>query len=211
VICTWAESAPIGWVTAADAELEKEWNEEGPVQRFISAPDYAERMKRAAAAEQEARQRKAGLWSDAEVRRWNPPTDAQMIEEYRQHKSQFARVAALVRADERSTSVNWSAKSRAAARKSGVPQKTLDEYVHILKQLGVNRELTNVDGIGVACLITADIVYGLFDTGVIKGYVLSAVDLHPLAEDLDHWPADVGANIVYRRIDNEWSMFEFQH
>ncbi len=80
-----------------------------------------------------------------------------------------------------------------------------------MKQLGANRELTGVYGIGVACLVTADIVYGIFDTGVIKGYVLSPFDPRPLLDDLDHSPDDVTASTVYRRIDDRWYLFVVQH
>ena len=51
--------------------------------------------------------------------------------------------------------------------------------------VGVNQETTGVVGLGKFCLITSDIVYGIFDTGIIKGYVFSPGDPHPLVEDLE--------------------------
>jgi hypothetical protein len=50
------------------------------------------------------------------------------------------------------------------ARKAGVFQEKIDQYVHLLEQLGANETSASVYGIGKACLITADIVVGLFGT-----------------------------------------------
>ncbi len=82
----------------------------GPARRLISASEYAERMVRAKAAELEAQRDKVGLWSDAEMKRWNPPTDTQMIWSYQQHKRVFARIESLLHADERLIEVNWDPK-----------------------------------------------------------------------------------------------------
>jgi hypothetical protein len=40
----------------------------------------------------------------------------------------------------------------------------------LLEQLGANKTLASVYGLGKACRIPADITVGVFDNGVIKGY-----------------------------------------
>jgi hypothetical protein len=39
---------------------------------------------------------------------------------------------------------------------------------------------------GEPCLIVADIVYGMLDNGIIKGYVYSPANPQPLVQTLDH-------------------------
>jgi hypothetical protein len=78
--------------------------------------------------------------------------------------------------------------------------------------VGVNQETTGVVGLGKFCLITSDIVYGIFDTGIIKGYVFSPGDPHPLVEDLEeHGRWDRNATTGYRKIDGGWYLFEVEH
>jgi hypothetical protein len=197
-------------------ELDSESDEPGPAVRLVPEQNYSARMDRAKTAEAEAQKYKRGLWSDAEMARWNPPTDAKLIEKYRKHKESFARIVDLIGTDQRLPGVNWDPQSWSAPLKGGTPNARIQEYVRLLKRLDVNRELTGVMGIGKVCLITTDIVYGLIDTGVIKGYVWSPTDPNPLAEDLEHQtPASAqtgtSAPITYRHIDSQWYLFELVH
>jgi hypothetical protein len=67
-------------------------------------------------------------------------------------------------------------------------------------------------GLGLQCLIVADIIYGAFDNGVIKGYVYGPSDPEPVFQDLESWPSDA-ANVMtaYRPIADGWYLFELQH
>ena len=194
------------------ARILKEKAEEEAAQRLISDSDYADRMKHVAAAEQEAKQNKKGLWSDVEMKRWNPSTDAQMFRDYADHKSWFKNVASLVQADPRLAKLSRDQESWKRASSAGVSQEKIDQYVHLLEQLGANETLASVYGIGKACLITADIVVGLFDSGVIKGYVLAPADPHPLIKDLENWPKETAdATTAYRSVADNWYLFEVHH
>jgi hypothetical protein len=51
----------------------------------------------------------------------------------------------------------------------------IDQYVHLLEQLGANETLASVYGLGKACLITADITCRI-----------SCVGDHPVSSDEDH-------------------------
>jgi hypothetical protein len=64
---------------------------------------------------------------------------------------------------------------------------------------------------GKPALIMADITYGLFDDGVIKGYVWSPSSPTPLVEDLDRWSSDSTATTAYRHVAGDWYLFELVH
>lgn len=99
-----------------------------------------------------------------------------------------------------------------SARAAGVDQKTYDEYIDLLVRLDANERLVNVFGIGEPCLVVADIVYGLFDNGIIKGYVYSPARPQPLAQDLEHWPPEMAdATTAYRLIGDNWYLFVVRH
>ena len=194
------------------AQIEKERAEEQAPQRLISASDYADRMKRLAAAEEDAKQNKKGLWSDAEMKRWNPPTDAQMLKDYSDHESWFKNVASLVNADPRLAELSRDPESWKRTRSAWVSQEKIDQYIHLLELLGANETLASVYGLGKTCLITADITVGLFDNGVIKGYVFAPSDPHPLVKDLENWPSDVAdATTAYRPVGDSWYLIEVHH
>jgi hypothetical protein len=164
------------------------------------------------AAEREAERRNRGVWSDAQVPLWRPPSDEQLIAKYRKQKASFSRIASLIAKDERLIAVNWDPKSRAAAARAGVSQTDVDVYARLLNKLGVNEELTGVVGLGKFCLITTDIIYGIFDSGIIKGYVFSPTDPHPLIDDLEHrGELSLDATTAYRKIDEDWYLFESAH
>jgi hypothetical protein len=169
-------------------------------------------MKRLAAAEQDAKQNKRGLWSDVEIKRWNPPTDAQMLKDYSDHTSWFKNVVSLIDADPRLAGLSRDPESWKRVRSAGVSQDKIDQYVHLLEQLGANETLASVYGLGKACLITADITVGLFDNGVIKGYVYAPSDPRPLVKNLENWPSDVAdATTAYRPVADNWYLFEVHH
>jgi hypothetical protein len=199
-------------LATADAELRKEREETGVPLRLVSDADYATRMSRAVAAEREAERRKTGVWSDAQVLLWRPPSDEQLIAKYRKQKASFSRIASLLAKDERLMAVNWDPKSWAAAARAGVSQADIDAYARLLRKLGVNQDLTGVVGLGRLCLITTDIIDGIFDTGIIKGYVFSPADPHPLIDDLEHRDElDLDATTTYRKIEDGWYLFELVH
>ena len=79
-------------------------------------------------------------------------------------------------------------------------------------KLDANEQLVSVFGIGEPCLIVADIVYGLFDNGIIKGYVFSPASPKPLIQDLDHWPPEMAdATTAYKLIGDNWYLFVVRH
>jgi endonuclease YncB( thermonuclease family) len=193
-------------------EIAKERAEEELPRRLILDSDYAKRMKRVAVAEHDAQRGKRGMWSDVEMKRWNPPSDAQMIKDYADHKSWFKDIATSTGEDPRLANVSRDPESWKRARGAGVPQERIDEYVKLLEKLGANETLSSVYGIGKVCLITADIVLGLFDNGIIKGYVFSPSDPHPLFKDLEHWPSDAAdVTTAYRPVADDWYLFEVHH
>ena len=74
---------------------------------------------------------------------------------------------------------------------------------------GANEQLIGVQGISEVCLIVADITYGLFDNGVIKGYVFEPKNPAPIVENLDDSPGE--SPTKYRLVDDNWYLFEAQH
>ena len=199
-------------LATANTELRKEREETGAPLRLVSDDDYAARMARAVAAEREAERRKRGVWSDAQMPLWRPPSDEQLIAKFRKQKASFSRIASLIAKDERLIAMNWDPKSRAAAARAGVSQADIDVYARLLNKLGVNQELTGVVGLGKFCLITTDIIYGIFDSGIIKGYVFSPADPHPLIDDLEHrGELNLDTTTAYRKIDEDWYLFELAH
>jgi hypothetical protein len=132
-----------------------------------------------------------------------------MLKDYSDHKSWFDRVASLVQADPRPAEISRDPESSRRARIAGVPQEKIDQCIRLLEQLDANESLANVCGLGKVCLSTADITVGLFDNGVIKGYVFVPSDPHPLLKDLENRPSDVGdATTAYRPVADNWYLFE---
>ena len=102
-------------------------------------------------------------------------------------------------------------KSWAKARSAGVTPERIHEYLELLEKLDANEQLASVYGLGKQCLIVADIAHGLFDAGVIKGYVLAPSEPRPLVKNLDDWRSDDKESRAYRSIDNDWYLFVFYH
>jgi hypothetical protein len=93
--------------------------DETPV-RLVNDPDYAERMKRAVSAELDAQRAARGMWSPAGLKRWNPPTDDQMISQYHHHTSWFRRINELVASDARLADIAREPVSLRKAREAGI-------------------------------------------------------------------------------------------
>jgi hypothetical protein len=197
------------------AQFEKEraeTPEDNRPHRLVSDADYAEKMSRISRAESEAKQGKKGMWCDAGMKGRSLPKDEYLVKQYQEHREWFERIRALIHDDPRLAVIHREPKTWTFARSAGVPQKTIDEYVDLLKKLDANEQLVNVVGTGKICLVVADIIYGLFDNGVIKGYVYSQSEPGPLVDDLENWPSDIEyAATAYRVVADHWYLFEVHH
>jgi hypothetical protein len=142
----------------------------------------------------------------------SPPRDEYLIRQYQDHSQWFERIRTLIHEDGPLTAVNRDPKTWEAARSAGVHQKSIDEYVDTLVKLDANEELVGVAGLGEVCLIVAGITYGLFDNGVIKGYVYAPADPRPVVGDLDNWPTGIeDVMTAYRPMGDNWYLFELHH
>lgn len=196
----------------ARAIMAKERAEEAAPQRLVTDQDYKSKMQLANAAEHDAEKAQVGIWSPSEIVHWKPPSDAAMINVYTKHPDWFQQVSALARDDERLMKVIRSPESIAQARSGGVPQAKLDAYVGLLEKLGVNETIANVLGLGQLSLVKADIIVGLFDNGIIKGYVYAPANPQPIVKDLEDWPPELtNVTTAYRSIGNNWYLFELRH
>lgn len=134
-----------------------------------------------------------------------------MIEEYRANKEQFQAVIRLISSEPRLVEVSRDETSWERARAKGVSKEQISLYVGILKKLGVNEQLANVFGLGKACLIKADIAYGIVDVGEIKGYVFAPSNPRPVILDLDLWDPSTAPSTVFRPIGDGWYLFRVDH
>ena len=219
----YAATAMIDMVEAAqrsldemDADLRQRLDEERaqvPVEnrphRLITDPDYAAKMQLVMQVEQDAKRNKKGLWSDPGLKGRSPPKDMYLIDIFTEHSDWFHTIANLVRADPRFLEINQEPATWDRVHDEGLPPTEIALYADVLQKLGANEELTSVDG--QACLIMADVTYGLFDNGVIKGYVWSPSNPTPLVGDLDQWRPDSTATTAYRRVAKDWYLFELVH
>jgi hypothetical protein len=186
--------------------------EEQRPHRLVTDSVYAQKMQEVSLAEAEAQRQEKGFWSGAGIKGRSPPRDDYLINQFQQHRYWFDRIRSLQTKNPKLASVSRDPKTSASARAAGVPQKTLDEYTDLLVKLDANERLMKVFGTGDPSLIVADIVYGLFDSGIIKGYVFSPADPQPLVQDLDHWPAEMQrASTGYRLIGDGWYLFVVHH
>jgi hypothetical protein len=177
--------------------------------RLITDSDYAAKMQLVEQAERDARRDKNGLWSDAGLKGRSPPKDNYLMTTFAEHSDWFHTIANLVRADPRFLEINQEPSTWDRVRDQGLPPTEIALYADVLQKLGANEELTSFDG--QACLIMADITYGLFDNGVIKGYVWSPSSPTPLVEDLDRWSSESTATTAYRHVAGDWYLFELVH
>ena len=192
--------------------MAKERAEEAAPQRVVADQDYKFKMQQANAAEHDAEKAQVGMWSPSEIIHWKPPSDVAMIDVYAKHPDWFQQVSALARDDERLMKVIRSPESIAQARSGGVPQAKLDAYVGLLEKLGVNETIANVFGLRQLSLVKADIIVGLFDNGIIKGYVYAPANPQPIVKDLENWPPELtNVTTAYRPIGNNWYLFELRH
>jgi hypothetical protein len=169
-------------------------------------------MEQANAAELDASKAQVGIWSPNEIVHWKAPSDAAMIEVFSNHPDWFQQVSALAQEDARLMKIVRTPESIAQARNSGVPPAMLDTYVSLLEKLGVNETIADVVGLGQLSLVKADIIFGIFDNGIIKGYVYMPLNPEPMLQDLEDWPLEL-ANVstAYRSIGNGWYLFELRH
>jgi hypothetical protein len=179
--------------------------------RLITDSDYAAKMQLVMQAEQDAKRNQKGLWSDEGLKGRSPPKDRYLMSIFADHPDWFHTIANLVRADPRFLEINQEPPTWDRARDAGLPPTEIALYVDVLQKLDANQETVGVDGLGRACLIMADITYGLFDNGVIKGYVWSPSNLAPSVEDLDQWRSSSTTTTAYRRIADDWYLFELVH
>jgi hypothetical protein len=179
--------------------------------RLITDSDYATKMQLVMQAEQDAKRDKKGLWSDEGLKGRSPPKDSYLMTTFSEHPDWFHTIANLVRADPRFMEINQEPPTWDRVHDEGLPPTEIALYVDVLQKLDANEDLTDVAGLGRGCLIMADITYGLFDNGVIKGYVWSPSNPKPLVEDLDLWRADSIATTAYRRLEGNWYLFELVH
>ncbi len=179
--------------------------------RLITDSDYAAKMQLVTQAEQDAKRDQKGLWSDEGLKGRSPPKDGNLMTIFADHPDWFHTIVNLVRADPRFLEINQESPTWDRARDAGLPPSEIALYADVLHQLDANEQTTGVDGLGRACLIMADITYGLFDSGVIKGYVWSPSSPTPLVEDLDQWRANSTTTTAYRTVADEWYLFELVH
>lgn len=199
-------------LASTKAQIEKERAQETPPQRLISDGDYAARMRRAQEAEETARRSKKGLWSDEGMKRWKPPSDEQLLADYATHKGLFHAITHLVASDGRLAQLSRDPATWERARAAGVLQKEVDQYVSVLNQLGANEKLASVYGLGKVCLIMSDIAFGMFDNGIIKGYVYAPTNPKPIVSDLEHWPSNLSdETTAFRPVADNWYLFEVHH
>ena len=203
-------------ITDADIrqQLEQETGqtpEENRPHRLITNSDYAAKKQLVMQAEQDARRGKRGQWSDAGLKGRSPPKDSYLMDTFAEHSDWFHTIANLLRADPRFLDINQEPPTWDRARDAGLPPAEIALYVDVLQKLDANEQLTNVTGLGRGCLIVADITYGQFDNGVIKGYVWSPSSPTPLVEDLDQWASDPVTTTAYRLVAKDWYLFELVH
>jgi hypothetical protein len=199
-------------LASTKAQIEKERAQETAPQRLISDEDYAARMLRAQEAEEIAQRSKKGLWSDEGLKRWKPPSDEQLLADYVTHRRVFQAITRLVLSDGRLAQLSGDPVTWERARTAGVPQKQVDQYVSLLNQLGANEKLASVYGLGKACLIMSDITFGLFDNGIIKGYVYAPMNPKPIVSDLESWPPNLSdETTAFRHVADNWYLFEIHH
>jgi hypothetical protein len=196
------------WVEQERAKMP----EEQKPHRLVTDTVYSQMMHEVALAEAEAQREKKGFWSGPGFKGRSPPRDDYLIEKFQQHREWFDRIRSLQAENPKLASVGRDPKTSPSARAVGVPQKTFDEYIDLLVKLDANEQLVNVYGAGETCLIVADIVYGLIDNGIIKGYVYSPADPQPLVQNLDHWtPEMADATTAYKLIGDNWYLFVVLH
>ncbi len=180
--------------------------------RLVTDTDYSQKMRELSLAEAEAQRQQKGFWSGAGIKGRSPPRDDYLIKQFQQHRDWFDRIRSLQAENPKLAAVGRDPKTSVSARAVGAAQKTYDEYMDLLVKLDANEQLVGVFGTGEPCLIVADILYGLFDNGIIKGYVFSPADPQPLVQDLEHWsPEMADATTAYKLIGDDWYLFVVRH
>ena len=186
--------------------------EEQRPHRLVTDSVYSQKMHELSLAEAEAQRLEKGFWSGAGIKGRSPPRDDYLIKQFQQHRDWFDRIQSLQAKNPKLVAVSRDPKTSVSAGAVGVPQKAFDEYIDLLAKLDANEQLVDVMGTGEPCLIVADILYGLFDNGIIKGYAFSSAKLQPLVQDLDHWPPEMAdATTAYKSLGDNWYLFVVRH
>ena len=186
--------------------------EEQKPHRVVTDIVYSQKMHEVSLAEAEAQRQQKWFWSGAGIKGRSPPRDDYLIKQFQRHRAWFDRIQSLQAQNQELAAVSRNSKTAATARAAGVPQKKIDEYINLLVKLDANEQLVDVLGAGEPCLVVADILYGLFDNGIIKGYVFSPADPQPLVQDLEHWPPEMAdATTAYKLIGDNWYLFVVRH
>jgi hypothetical protein len=199
---------------AAIQQIEKElaeMSEDDKPRRLVSDGDYSAKRQLVVAAESDAKMHQRGIWSEAGFPGRAPPQDSYMIRQFHDQRGAFEQTRALISSYPTLAAVNRKDDTAQMARNAGVPPAVVQEYRKLLVQLDANAELVGVGGLDDVCLVVADIVYGAFDNGVIKGYVFRRDEPNPIVDDLDHSEVGTDGSTVYRRVEGGWYLFEIQH
>jgi hypothetical protein len=178
---------------------------------LVSDGDYSAKRQRVVAAESDAKAHQRGIWSEAGFPGRAPPQDSYMIRRFLEQRGSFERVSVLISTYPALAAVNRNEEMATMARKAGVPPEVVQEYRRLLVQLDANAELVGISGLDDVCLVVADIQYGVFDNGVMKGYVFRRDEPNPIVDDLDHSEVGTDGSTVYRRVEGGWYLFEIQH
>jgi endonuclease YncB( thermonuclease family) len=195
-------------------QIEKELAEmleDDKPRRLVSDGDYSAKRQLVVAAESDAKSHQQGIWSEAGFPGRAPPQDSYMIRRFRDQRGAFEQIRALISTYPPLGAVNRKDDTAQMARNAGVPPAVVHEYRKLLVQLDANEDLNSIGGLDDVCLVVADIRYGMFGNGVIKGYVLRRDEPNPIVDDLDHAAFEAGVTRVYRRVEREWYLFELWH
>lgn len=198
----------------AKAQITKERDqgfEEQKPRRLVSDENYSAKLKLVLAAEMEAKAHQRGIWSEEGFPGRSPPQDSYMIRQFFAKRDSIERVRVLTLKYPPLADMNRQDSTAQIARLAGVPPKAVQEYRRLFEQLSANEELSRISGFEDACLIVADILYGAFDNGVIKGYVFKREVPSPIVNDLEGAKAVPGVDTIYHHVDGNWYLFEIWH
>jgi len=127
------------------------------------------------------------------------PPDAQLLERFRNHRSEFARVVEMLKEDEKLRHLRASS----ITPKDAIDGKRHYYYRNLLFQIGV--DVVHQWPGGVRVIFAPD---ALTPLGREKGYVYSEKTLEPLRESLDLKDREVTPYAkYYRHIEGYWYLY----
>jgi hypothetical protein len=130
----------------------------------------------------------------------SPPSDAQMIRNFQNHRTQYEQLLQMIQTDsglERVGTLAGNSPENPAT--VGVDEARLQQYATTLKQLHV--QSLERGGDSHQFLFTTH-SYGLVTSGTAKGYYYSEQAPSPLVQDTDKASGEEGK--FYRRIEGNW-------